>query len=223
MISPIKRIIEAIPAVARQVVPLNGIFGLGWQPGSAIAIYWIESVLLAAVAVALSVRLQRQLAHAMTEARAAGALGEAARIADEQRAAHTAGVNPTQVSLLFGFSLAVFGVFILVVLWLLASKGTIDRPFDWNEVSDGATAMAIVIAVGLAIDLVLFPTMSVAAVQNRVNAGLTRWGLFWTLGFVGTALVVFTGRPDAFLWLFAVLKAVIETLGAVERALGRKP
>jgi hypothetical protein len=221
VISSAKRIIEAIPALARQAVPLNGIFGIGWQPGSAIVIYWVESVLMAAVAVGFCWRLKRQLSDsAIIEARAAGALAEATWIAEEQRSARTAGVDPMKLSLFFGASLAVFGVFIAFALWMLASKGAIDQPFDWNEVSDAATAMAIVIAISLAIDLVLFPTMSVAAVQGHVNACLTRWGLLWTLGFVGTALIGFTGNPVVFLWLFAVLKAVIETLSVVERALG---
>ena len=218
----IKRVIDAIPAVARNIVPLNGIFALNWQPGSAIAVYWVESVLMAAIAVGFCVRLKRQISNeAMTEARAAGALDEAAHIADEQRAARTAGVNPAQVSLFFGVSLAVFGVFIAVILWMLASKGTIDRPFDWEEVTDGTTAIAVVIAIGLAIDLYLLPATSVAAVKERVNACLTRWGLLWTLGFVGTALIVFTGSPGWFLWLFAVLKTCVETLAGAERGFRR--
>ena len=42
------RVIDLLLTGARQAVPVGGIFALGWQPPVAIAVYWIESVLLAA-------------------------------------------------------------------------------------------------------------------------------------------------------------------------------
>ena len=80
--------------------------------------------------------------------------------------------------------------------------------------------MMLVIAAGFVLDMLMFPSMSVAAVQGRVNACLGRWGLLWLLGFVATALLVFTGKPGAFIGLFAILKAVCEGWGALARMFG---
>jgi len=81
----IPRILELVPTAMRQVVPLNGIFGRDWQPASAIAVYWAESVLLAAIAVVLCLRLKQRISHrAIADARTAGDLEYAAAIEAEQ-------------------------------------------------------------------------------------------------------------------------------------------
>jgi hypothetical protein len=59
-------------------------------------------------------------------------------------------------------------------------------------------------------------------VQDRVNGCMQRWGLFWLLGFGGTALMVYTGRPAIFFGLFAALKITFESWARIALALGWK-
>jgi hypothetical protein len=57
-------------------------------------------------------------------------------------------------------------------------------------------------------------------VQSRVDACLVRWGLLWMLGFFGTAIMVFSGRPTFFFGFFAGLKVLFETWGRLARMFG---
>ncbi|HEY6508912.1 MAG TPA: hypothetical protein VIY56_12920, partial [Vicinamibacterales bacterium] len=133
-----------------------------------------------------------------------------AALTAERQEATAAGVNPGDVLLFHGGSLAVFGVFLALLMLILSSKGHL-APFDWREFRGAAEVMVAVVAVGVVVDLLLFQSMSVAAVQSRVNSCMARWALLWLLAFVGTLLLLFTGRAGAFIGLFAILKAVWET------------
>ncbi len=42
------------------------------------------------------------------------------------------------------------------------------------------------------------------------------------MGFAGTALLVFTGRGEAFIWLFVILKTWLEIVAIVQRSFGWK-
>ncbi len=213
-----KRVLGFLPNPARQAVPLYGIFVGQWQPASAIAVYWLESVALAAIAVTLCVQLKKRTSDAeIGRAQAAGDSEFASLIQQEQRAARAAGVDPGSVLLFHGGSLAVFGLFIGAILFILTSKGTLEHPFDWDEFADGANAMLLAIAIGLAIEWLLFPQASVDAVQGRVNACNGRWALLWLVGFGGTAAMVFTGRPGTFIAFFAILKVAWEALSTLAR------
>jgi hypothetical protein len=216
----IARVLDLIPTTVRQIIPLNGIFADGWQPSTAIALYWFESVLLVVIAVVLCWRLQRRTSDdAIASARASGDTAAAAMLAAERQRAKDAGVEPGAVLLFHGASLAIFGVFLGAILFILTAKKHL-APFAWEEFRDGADAMMLVIAVGFALEMLTFRSMNVAAVQSRVNACLGRWALLWLLGFVGTMLLIFTGRPGAFIGWFAILKAVWEGWGTLARLFG---
>ncbi len=47
------RIGQFVTTVARHAVPIGGVFGRDWHPASAIAVYWVESVLLVLATAAL--------------------------------------------------------------------------------------------------------------------------------------------------------------------------
>jgi hypothetical protein len=216
----IARILDLIPTTIRQYIPLNGIFADGWKPSTAIALYWFESVLLVVIAVVLCWRLQRRTSDdAIASARDSGDHDAASALAAEQGAAKKAGVEPRIVLLFHGGSLAVFGAFLGGVLLVLIGNGHLP-PFDWQEFRDGADAMMLVIALGFALEMLSFRSMGVQAVQSRVNACMGRWALLWLLGFVGTILLMTTGRASAFVGWFAILKAVWEGWGTLARLFG---
>jgi hypothetical protein len=220
MWASIARILDLIPTTIRQIIPLNGIFAEAWQPSTAIALYWFESVLLAIIAIVLCWRLERRTSNdAIASAHASGDTATADALGAEQRLARDAGIEPRAVLLFHGAGLAIFGVFLGAILLILISKKHLP-PFDWEEFRDGADALMLVIAAGFALEMLTFRTMDVAAVQSRVNACLGRWALLWLLGFVGTMLLVFTGRPGAFIGWFAILKATWEGWGTLARLFG---
>lgn len=196
-----KRVIDLVTTTARQAVPVGGIFALGWQPAVAIAVYWIESVLLVAIAVALCVRLRD---------------GASATSPDRMRAA---GLVPRDVLLFHWGSMGIFGAFFAVILFILTMNGRIE-PIDWIELQYAAGGMAIVLAAGFALDTLLLPDPTVAAVQARVNACLGRWALMWLLGFGGTVAMAVTGRPETFFRVFAGLKLTWEVWGLMARTFG---
>jgi hypothetical protein len=196
------RILDLVPATFRQLIPLNGIFVDGWHPSTAVALYWFESVLLAVIAVVLCWRFERRAADA-----------------EEREAAKEAGIDPRAVAVFHIGSLAVFGGFLGGILLILTGNKHLP-PFNWAEFRDGADAMMLVIAVSFAYEMLSFRSMGMAAVQSRVNACLGRWALLWLLGFVGTVLLVLTGRPIAFIGWFAILKAVWEVWGTLARVFG---
>lgn len=214
--------IDLALTAARQAVPVGGIIALGWQPAVALAVYWLESMLLVAIAVESCFRLRdRTSAGAIAEARAAGDEAYADALQSESRTVATAGVNPRDVMLFHFGSMALFGVFFAAIVLILTMNGRIE-PIDWTELQDAAGAMAIVIGIGFAVDRLMIPNPGVALVQARVNACNGRWALMWLLGFGGTTAMVFTGRPQIFFQVFAVLKVTWEIWGLLARTFGWK-
>ena len=195
------RVIDLLLTGARQAVPVGGIFALGWQPPAAIAVYWIESVLLAAIAAMLCLRLRDNTPGPPRD----GAL--------------TSGLNPRDVLGFHWGSLAIFGLFFTAILFILTMKGHI-APIDWAELRGAVLGMTVVLAVGCAVDALLLPQPDVAAVQARVNACLGRWALMWLLGFGGTMAMMFAGRPAVFFQVFAGLKVTWEAWALLARTFG---
>jgi hypothetical protein len=218
----IARLLDLIPTSIRQFIPLNGIFADAWQPSTAIALYWLESVLLAAVAAALCWRLARRTSDAAIDAaNTSGDSLTAAALLDERQRANRAGLDPSAVLMFHVGSLAVFGGFLGGLLLILVGNKHIPPP-DWRELGGAANAMMLVIASGFVLEMLTFRSMGVEAVQSRVNACMGRWALLWLLGFVGTGLLAFTGRPSAFFGWFAILKATWEGWGMLARLFGWK-
>jgi hypothetical protein len=197
----VARISRFFTSVARHAVPLGGIFGRDWHPVTAVAVYWLESVLLVLATVTLCALIQRRSSEA---------------------AVATAGVHARDVLLFHGGSQLIFGGFFGGILIILVGNGYLPEPFRWSELLQAAEAMLIIVAIGLTIDLWTFNRFTITTVQSRVDACTTRWALFWLLGFFGTMMMMFSGRAMVFFGFFAVLKTVFESWGAVARLFGWK-
>lgn len=219
---PIARVLELIPGTLRQFIPLNGIYSNGWPPSTAIALYWFESALLLVITVVVCWRLRRRVSdEAIAAARESGDEAAAEALLAQQQAANRAGIKPQEVLIFHGGSLGIFGGFLGGVLLIMTVNGHIP-PFDWEAFRDGADAMMLVLAVSFGLEMLSFRSMGVAAVQNRVDACLARWGMLWLIGFGGTMAMAFTGRPTAFFGWFAILKAIWEGWGMLARVFGWK-
>lgn len=210
--------------VARHAVPVGGIFGGGWHPVTAIGVYWFESLLLAAIAGLFSAVMQRRVSDAAIEqARRDGDTAHANWL-DEQRAeTRRASIAPGDVVGFHVGSMLAFGLFLGGVIFMLNANGQITEPIRWQELRDATLVMAAVVTAGLIIDLWGLPSMNAQAVRQRVDACMTRWGLFWLLGFAGSILLGVTGGSTAFFGLFAVLKVTIESYGRLSRVFGWGP
>lgn len=198
-----RRLIDLVATTARQAVPVGGIFALGWQPPVAIAVYWFESMLLAAVAALLCVRLRDHTSGTPPDG------------------AYASGLNPRDVLGFHWGSLTLFGLFFAAILFILTMNGRV-APIDWTELRDAAAGMVVVLLVGFGIETLLLPAPTVAAVQARVDGCLGRWALMWLLGFGGTIAMALTGRPETFFKVFAGLKVTWEVWGLMARTFGWK-
>ena len=114
----------------------------------------------------------------------------------------------------------VFGVFFAMVMFVMIGNHLIEQRFIWSEFRDGAVGMLIAVGLGFSIDL-----LAISIDVGRRDPGarervLARWGLFWAVGFFGTAVMLYTGRASFFLGLFAGLKLTWEVWGTLARMFG---
>jgi hypothetical protein len=195
----IARLGDLLTTVGRQAVPLSGVFAWHWQPVSAIAVYWLESLLLALVAVLLCALVRRR---------------------SSPEAVKEAGIDPKEVFAFHVGGILIMGIFVAMVLVILIGNGRLDQRFEWREFRDGAAAVAAIVAIGLVIDLWGWRAMTVPAVRARVDACMSRWALFWLLGFFGVGLTMLTGRGWVFIAVFGGLKLVWEVWAALARVFG---
>ena len=165
--------------------------------------------------------MQRRFSTAAIErARRDGDADHAAWLEAQQLEVARAKIRPGDV---FGFhvgSLLTFGVFLAGVIFILSANGRLAEEIRWSELRRASEMILLVVAAGFLIDLWGFRAMPPAEVQGRVDACLTRWSLFWLLGFVGTILIGVTGRATVFFGFFAILKITFEGYGRLARALG---
>lgn len=198
-----------------QSVPLGGVLGADWTPTTGLALFWIESLALALVAVALAllVRWDERRRTLRGRRSAAGAEpGTAAR----RREIAAANIDPGAI---FGFhvgSLVAFGVFLGGLLFMLSHR-TEGIYVDREALAWGSAAIVGFVVIGAAGELRGFRRLPAADVAARVDACTSRWAMFWMLGFFGPLLVSIFGRPALFFVLFGSLKALWE----VGRFLGR--
>ena len=215
------RIGHFVATVARHAVPLGGIVALEWHPVTAITVYWLESMLLALGVVALCALLKRRRWPDMRGAAWQRGDEEAVRAIDaELEALRVSNLDPRSGLVVLIGGLGIVGGFLGGLMVIMVANGYIKEPVPWPQVGEAVTAMAIVVAVTFGFDLWSFSDMRVADVRARVDACLARWALLWILGFVGTIMLVWSGKPALFFGLFAVLKVTFEVLGRLEKYLG---
>jgi hypothetical protein len=210
-----------VAAVARHALPVGGVFAADWHPVTAIAVYWVESLLMALGAAALSAIIHRRLsAEVIDEARKSGDAELARTLGSERGDLLAASITPRDVLLFHGGSMLFFGVFLSMVMLILIGNGRIPEPVRWGELRDGATAMLLIAALSFSLDLWSLDRLRAAGVAARVNDCLARWALFWLLGFFGTLAMMVSGRPEIFFGFFAVLKIWFESWARLARFFG---
>lgn len=167
-----------------QAVPAGGVVFASWTTGAAIALYWVESVLLLCACLVLIVRCP----------------------------APPRGAEPLpkwkDVLLVHGGAYGIFGAFGAAMLLILSQRPGLA--FDVADFRTGLPLMAVCVALGLALDLVELPRRGAELALARVNEGNSRFVLFWLVGFFGTLAAAFTGRGGLFFGVFAGVKTWFE-------------
>lgn len=210
-------------AVGAQAVPFGGVLG-GWSPATGLVLYWIEAVVGVLLAVAaISLYRQRILdprldADLGPPGSAAALAARDARIRDLERA-H---VRPQDILLFHGGSFVVFGLFFAGILFILSHGHDVVLP-SIPDLRQGAPPLVGFAVLGFLFDLRGLGRRPASFVAARVETLTARWAMLWAVGFFGTFIMVFAGRPDAIFLVFAGLKMLYEIGVALERVTGRKP
>lgn len=216
----VARIGQSASTTARHILPIGGVFAGDWHPATAMAVYWVESVLLALAVSALCAIMDRRTSPAaIARARSAGDHEEEQALTAERIAFNQAHIKPGDVLGFHVGSLFAFAAFLGGVLLILVGNGHI-APLDWYELRDGAAAMVVIVSIGFLFDLWRFDAYSATDLQSRVDACLARWTLFWMLGFFGTIIMGLSGRPIWFLAFFSVLKVIYESWARLAQLFG---
>ena len=195
-----------------QAVPVGGGFAAGWNPGTAIALYWCESALMVVATVVLVVLLRHTTNNAPTDTPDDVAWRER-RLGEIDRA----NIRTRDVFAFYGGSILVFGAFLGAVM-LLITQNTGQAIVDPADLRRGLLAMTLFVGIGLAADAMRITSLPVAAVQARVDANFGRWAFFWILGAVGLGVSLLLGTPATFFSFFVGLKAFWELGQLFDRA-----
>ncbi len=166
-----------------QAIPAGGVYLASWATGSALALYWVESVLLLLATLVLVARSPK---------------------------APSSGEIPKwrEVAIVHGGAYSVFGLF-LAGFMLVASENH-GISFVAPDFQAGLPLMALCVAVGLAVDLADLKHRGQGLVSARVEDGNGRFAVFWLVGFFGTLAAVISGRGGALFAVFAGAKTLFE-------------
>ncbi len=177
------RLLGFAARLTAQAVPAGGVYFASWATGSALALYWVESVLLLMATLVLVARSPK-----------APSSGEIPKWRD--------------VAIVHGGAYAVFGGFLAGFILVASENHGIS--FVAADFKAGLPLMALCVAVGLGVDLADLKQRGPALVSDRVEDGNGRFAVFWLVGFFGTLGAVISGRPGALFAVFAGAKTLFE-------------
>lgn len=179
-----------------------------WTPATGLALFWVESLALALVAVALAFLVRWDERRRTKRGRESGEGAEPGTGARRREIA-AANIDPGGIFAFHVGSLFAFGAFLGGVLFMLSQRSEgifVDR----TALAWGGAAIVGFVVIGAAGELLGFRRLPAADIAARVDACTSRWAMFWMLGFFGPVLVAIFGRPALFFAFFGGLKALWE-------------
>ena len=185
-------VLRALQILGVNAVPAWGFFDDRWSASSTLVVYWFENV-FAALLIAARVVIHRKVT------RKRGYFASAT--------AYNSFLSSfLSSSLLFT---AAHGVFIAVIVFLLASTG-VPKAAD---IGRGIAGVSAFLALGLAIDLVNIRNRSFAYIRRLTEHAMGRVIVVHFTILFGMAIAAFTGRMSAVFAVFAVLKVMLDLGG----------
>lgn len=203
-------------------VPVAGFFGQGWSPGTALAIYWVEGLLViffVAARLVLHRRWTRKRGHFRAPA-------------FHRRQARTVETAPVGSGSLLGGYLAVtipftlaHGLFLGLLLFLfLPSEFGAEAGVVLADLGKGAVGVLAFLALGLAIDLVGLRERSFRSIEVTTERAMGRIFVVHMTIIFGMAGAMFFHAPAALFGVFAGFKTLFDLGGAFpHRELGLEP
>lgn len=207
----------ALQALGVSSVPVVGTFAAGWSAATALALYWCEN-LLGALLVAVLIARHRGLTRKRGHWRAQ--LGSSSRSTvktpGRKRRTPTATVSGYRsflsefLTLALVFNLA-HGLFLGLLLGVFLPKEG-AAPLNPGALRNGLLVMALFLAAGFLFNLARLRNQPFAWLRRTAQLSLGRMALIHLTIIFGVFLAAWTGRPDRFFLVFALLKLAADVL-----------
>jgi hypothetical protein len=194
-------------------VPLAGYFGAGWSAGTALAVYWVESLFVVAFVsarIVLHRRLTRKAGHFRPPSwmRAPG---------DPVPEVGSGSLLGGYLGIALFFTLA-HGIFLAVLLFLVLPEelGTVATivPTDLRKGTVGVFAFVVF---GFVIDMVSLRERSFGWIEQLTALAMGRIFVVHVTIVLGMGAVLFFGAPGALFGLFALLKTLVDVVAVLPR------
>lgn len=193
-------------------VPVAGFFGQGWSPGTALAIYWVEGLLViffVAARIVLHRRWTRKRGHFRAPA-------------FHRQQARTVETAPVGSGSLLGGYLGVaipftlvHGLFLGLLLFLfLPREFGAEAGVVLADLGKGAVGVLAFLALGLAIDLVGLRERSFRSIEVATERAMGRIFVVHMTIIFGMAGAMFFHAPAALFGVFAGFKTLFDLGGA---------
>jgi hypothetical protein len=197
-----RRALHVAQLVGLNAVPVVGVVGGGWSSATALALYWCETVLLAAL-IAVRIELHRQATRKRGHYLAMNITSTTGG-----RTTRRQSVLPYSVFFVLAavLSAAAQGIFLFFVLrqgGLLASV----RP---DDMAVGLRAVALFVALGFLIDLIGLRDRPFAWINAISLRAARRMLVVQMVIIIGVVAVGWLGAPEAVLIAFVVFKLLTD-------------
>lgn len=203
-------------------VPVAGFFGQGWSPGTALAIYWVEG-LLVILFVAARILLHRRWTRKRGHFRAPAFSRQRARSV-ESTPVGSGSLLGGYLAVAIPFTLA-HGLFLGLLLFLFLPKEFgAEAGVALADLGKGTVGILAFLALGLGIDLVRLRERSYRSIEVATERAMGRIFVVHMTIIFGMAGAMFFHAPAALFGVFAGFKTLFDLGGAFpHRELGLEP
>jgi hypothetical protein len=197
-----------LQALGINAVPIFGFFGEGWSPGTALAIYWVESVLVIlfmSVRIGLHRRWTQKAGHYRGLAISRSSTGKRPTRAERGT---TLGSGYRSVAIPFT---AVHGLFLGLLLFLFLPKefGP-EAGVSLPDLGRGVAGVTLFLVIGLVTDVVGLRDRSFLWMESSVSRALGRIFVVHLTIIFGMFGAMFFHAPSALFAVFAALKTLVD-------------
>lgn len=210
-----------LQAIGVNTVPAAGYFGSAWSIGTTLSLYWIETVfvtLLITLRIVLHRRWTRKAGHwnVPFETRTTSAGRTSVR---RGKTTFLAGFL-----LVMGIFTAAHGIFLALMVFLVVPKEAPSEAVAFADLQAGATAMATVLGLGLAVDLVGIRDRPFRWIERMAGLAQGRMVVTHLTIILGMGAMAIWNAPWALFAVFIGLKSLIDFGGVFpERDAGPDP
>jgi hypothetical protein len=209
-----RSLIPSLQALGVSSIPVVGTVAAGWSAATSLALYWCENLLgalLVAVLIARHRGLTRKRGHWRAQLGATSHSTLKVKGKRRVQAPQASGAQSFLAEFLItalGFNLG-HGIALALLLGvMLPTQGA--APVDPAGLGSGLLALALVLLAVFAYNLFRLRDRPFAWLRRTAQLSLSRMALIHVTIIFGVLLAAWTGRPERFFLVFAVLKLVAD-------------